>query len=282
MGAYDVGNVNMHGLCLLVVVYYFLGGIAVGLGLHRMLAHRAFVLPKWLEYCIITLSLPAGTPIQWVGTHRCHHLHTERAVDPHSPHISGFWHAHVGWYLGTANRLVCALYALAGPGRMLFDSVWRPRTNQEHNHLAKDISDDLYYRWVSRPAPYALLMWLHLACAFGMARHYGGWQGVSVLWCELILMYNLGDAVDSIGHLHGHKPYRQANESRNNPVLAWCTLGEGWHANHHAFPRSARHGLLGGQCDWTWQVIQALQQLRLARNVWLPRDEDVRAGRVAP
>ena len=94
-------------------------------------------------------------------------------------------------------------------------------------------------------------------------------------------MYNVCDAIDSIGHLQGDKPYQQENGSRNNAVLAWLTLGEGWHANHHAFPRSAKHGLLDGQFDWTWHVIEVLRQLGLARNIYLPREEDVQARLMA-
>ena len=54
-------------------------------------------------------------------------------------------------------------------------------------------------------------------------------------------------------------------------------LGEGWHANHHRFPYSARHGLLPGQFDWTWQIIRALRALGLATDVRLPRRHDLRA-----
>ena len=246
-----------------------------------MLAHRAFILPKWLEYVVITLSLPAGTPIQWVGNHRFHHRNTESSLDPHSPHQLGFWYAHVGWYLGTSHRAICLLYALSGPMRMLFDSIWRPRTNQEHNYLAKDLSGDPFYQWVSQPVPYALMMWLHLAFVLGIAYSCGGWIGVMIFWCELVVIYNVCDAINSVGHLQGDKPYQQGNESRNNLLLAWLTLGEGWHANHHAFPRSAKHGLLKGQFDWTWQMIRALRWLRLARNVYLPREKDIRAAFVA-
>ena len=147
-------------LTLFCIFYYLLGGIAIGVGLHRMLSHRAFVLPKWLAYPIITLSIPAGTPIQWAGNHRFHHANTDVPTDPHSPNISGFWYAHVGWYIGTANPVLCILYSLAGPLRILFDSIWRPRTNQQYIYLSKDVARDPYYTWLSKPIPYMLMMWL--------------------------------------------------------------------------------------------------------------------------
>ena len=258
---------NLLAFC---IFYYLLGGIAIGLGLHRMLSHRAFVLPKWLAYPIVTLSIPAGTPIQWAGNHRFHHANTDVPEDPHSPHISGFWYAHVGWYIGTSNTLLCVLYALAGPLRQLFDSVWRPRTNQQYIYLSKDVARDPYYTWLSKPIPYMLMMWLHLAVFFGAAYAIAGWFGFWVLWGQLVFMYNGSDAIDSVAHIIGTQPYSDAHKAKNHWAMGWITLGEGWHANHHSFPSSAKHGLLPGQFDWTWQTIRLLRYLKLATKVQLP------------
>lgn len=269
----------MHTLIIFGITYYFLGGLAIGLGIHRMLAHRALQLPKWLEYPIIMLSLPAGTPVQWVGNHRFHHVHADEQEDPHSPHVSGFWFAHVGWYLGTKNISLCVIYALAGPLRMIFDGLWRPRTNQQYNDLAKDISCDPFYAWLSRPVPYMIMLWLHVAVVFGLAYYLAAWVGCGAMWLLLAFMYNICDAVDSVAHLWGSRPYQQPDFSCNNSWLAILTLGEGWHANHHAFPHSARHGLLLGQFDWTWQTIKFLRWARLATNVRLPDKETIKTNR---
>jgi stearoyl-CoA desaturase (delta-9 desaturase) len=67
---------------------------------------------------------------------------------------------------------------------------------------------------------------------------------------------------------------KQQDESRNNAWMGILILGEGWHANHHRFPHSARHGLLPGQFDWTWEVIRALRALGLATRVRLPGKHD--------
>ena len=47
-------------------------------------------------------------------------------------------------------------------------------------------------------------------------------------------------------------------------LVAW---GEGWHNNHHAFPKSARHGLRPWEMDGTWMLISLLKALGLAKNV---------------
>ena len=62
----------------------------------------------------------------------------------------------------------------------------------------------------------------------------------------------------------------RALENGNNTLIAWLTCGEGWHNNHHADPRSARHGHMRGEFDFTWIVIKCLMALGLARNVALP------------
>ncbi len=192
----------------------------------------------------MTIGLPAGTPVQWAGNHRYHHLHTDTALDPHSPLHQGFWYAHVGWYIGSRSVLLSVMYALAGPARMLIDAWMRPRTNQEHNGLARDVAADRWYAWLSRPWPYALAMHLHAAIPLFVAWRMWGEAGIAGVWIVLVALYNLGDAIDSVSHLYGTTLPGQRNASRNGRLMGLLTLGEGWHANHHRFPWSARHGLL--------------------------------------
>lgn len=78
--------------------YYLAAGLAINIAYHRCLSHRSFKLRKPLERIFVTLGLPAGTPIQWAGSHRFHHQYADEERDPHSPVRDGFWHAHVGWY----------------------------------------------------------------------------------------------------------------------------------------------------------------------------------------
>src|SRR3977135_1286281 len=133
------------GLFIYCLLYYFLAGLAINLGYHRCLAHRSLRLPRWFEALLITLGLPAGTPIQWAGNHRYHHRFADLDKDPHSPNRRGFWYAHVGWYIGTSNPFLCLTYSLAGPFRTLIDAWHRPRSNQEYNALAPDVQTDPYY-----------------------------------------------------------------------------------------------------------------------------------------
>jgi len=256
--------------------YYLLAGLAVGLAYHRCLSHRSVRLRKPLERVLISFALPAGTPIQWVGTHRFHHRCADETADPHSPLWKGFWYSHVGWYIGSSAPWGCAGYALAGPIRTLYDGWNRPRTNQQYNHLARDIAADPYYRFVSKPLPFLVACVLHVALSYGFVYAGWGWVGVSVLWAVSVVIYNLGDSIDSFAHLFGRRPFRTTHLARNNFVLGYLTLGEGWHANHHEFPESARMGLLPTQFDWIWQMILLLRTAGLASMVKVPTKNRVR------
>ena len=148
--------------------------MATCLGYHRILSHRSLTLPKVLERCLITIALPAGTPVQWIGNHRYHHAHADEIVDPHSPIQEGFWYAHVGWYIGTSNSWACFFYSLAGPCRTLLDGWIRPRTNQQYNHLSQDIARDGYYALVSRPDIFLLACITHVIAVFLTAYWFWG------------------------------------------------------------------------------------------------------------
>ena len=255
--------------------YYLAAGLAINLAYHRCLSHHSFEFNRILERALVTLGLPAGTPIQWVGNHRFHHRHTDQTNDPHSPVQDGFWFAHVGWYIGTNNPFICFLYSIAAPLRTIFDGWNRPRTNQQHNHLAADIAADHYYNFISRPLPFMLACWLHVAVSFGFAYFVWGIYGIILLWLTLAVIYNLGDAIDSIAHLYGTRPFTATHFARNNKILGYLTLGEGWHANHHVFPSSAKHGLLRNQFDAAWQMIRFFEWLNLISQVRTPTAEQI-------
>lgn len=262
-------------IAIFIASYYALAGLGVNLGYHRLLSHRSLKVPKWLERFFVLLGLPAGTPVQWAGNHRFHHAHTDTPLDPHSPVHRGFWYAHVGWYISTDNVVLCLLYSFAGPLRLVIDAFMRPRTNQQYQYLARDVAADRWYCRMSQPWPYAMLMFLHLVVPAGIAYWRWGIGGIVVFWITLTALYNMGDAIDSISHMYGKRLSGQPDASRNSLVMGLLILGEGWHANHHRFPWSAKHGLAHGQIDWTWQVIRLLGALGLATDIRVPAEADL-------
>jgi stearoyl-CoA desaturase (delta-9 desaturase) len=128
------------------------------------------------------------------------------------------------------------------------------------------IIDKLYLVWV------ALSVGLPFLIAFAITGSAA--RGVEALvWAGLVRIFcfeHATFAVNSICHTFGRRTYDVKDESRNNWLIALLTFGEGWHNNHHAFPRSARHGLKRIQFDVSWMVIRALERCHLARNLRVP------------
>src|ERR1017187_6590716 len=72
-----------------LALWWIPGGPGIGMGYHRLLTHRGYKTPKWMEYVLTvcgTLALEGG-PLLWVATHRVHHQNTDKEGDPHSPQI---------------------------------------------------------------------------------------------------------------------------------------------------------------------------------------------------
>jgi stearoyl-CoA desaturase (delta-9 desaturase) len=97
----------------------------------------------------------------------------------------------------------------------------------------------------------------------------GGWQ--MVVWgivLKTVVGWHFTWLVNSATHLWGKRRFDTRDDSRNNGLIAAITFGEGWHNNHHAFPRSARHGLTWREFDINWIQIALLERLGLAKSVY--------------
>ena len=262
---------------LMLVVMYFLSVVGITVGFHRLLTHRAFQTHKPVEYLFAIFGSMAveGPVIGWVSDHRKHHAHADEEGDPHSPHVgrdgdeagalSGLWHAHLGW---------------------LFDHV----TAAGAEKYAPDLLDDRGMRFISR--------WFPVWAALGLAIPFGlGWAltgelmaGVAAFfWAGLVrvfLVHHVTFSINSICHFFGRRRFQTEDESTNVFWLAIPSFGESWHHNHHAFPRSATHGLHWWEVDLGGLVVRAMRRLGLAWNVVLITRERQRQllveGRAGP
>ena len=240
-------------LVLTAIAIYVLEGLGSTVGLHRLLSHRSFACPRWVEYLLVSVAMMTGqgSPILWVATHRRHHRYSDREGDVHSP-IQGFGYSHVGWMVDDFS------------------------TSPDDARYSKDLADDPYYRWLLRYrfVPQVLTV-LVLGATFGVRGLPLAFFLPSVLWMHSTY------CVNSVCHhpAMGTAPFDAKDRSRNVGWVALLTFGEGWHNNHHAFPRSARHGLGRGQIDVAYAVIQLLAWLGLAWNVQEPPARAARAAR---
>jgi len=239
-------NFSWAAVGLALFFHWVTGGLGITLGYHRLVTHRSFQTPKWLEYFLVfcgTLACQGG-PFEWVGMHRYHHLHSDQLADPHDS-TQGFWWSHLGW--------------------MLRSSPAQP----EISRYIKDIADDPVYQFFQNymiPIQVALGLVLYL---------FGGWS--FVVWgilFRLVLVYHCTWLVNSATHKFGYRTYESNDVSTNCWWVALLVYGEGWHNNHHAFQYSARHGMQWWEIDLTWMTIQLLQALGLATKVKLVGKED--------
>lgn len=224
---------------------YCVAGMGITLGFHRLLTHRSYKTPRWLEYLIVLAGSLAcqGGPIGWTALHRAHHANADRPGDPHSP-SRGFWFAHVGWIFSTPPHKV--------------DPVFRTR-------MARDLEQHLFYRWLDHTF---ILNAVVLGVLLG---NLGGWPWVVWgMFVRLTLGFHATWLVNSAAHTFGYRLFQTPDRSTNCWWVAILTFGEGWHNSHHAFPQSARHGLLARELDATYMVIRLLARLGLAWDVKMP------------
>lgn len=251
------------------VVSYLAIGFGVTIGYHRLLAHRAFSTYRWVEATFLILGCMAmqGPPVRWAATHRRHHQRSDHDGDPHSPHLAGngvrgvllgLWHAHTGWLL----------------------TPDKPNTERSIKDLLNDpmirFVDHFYWLWLvlSVLIPFGVGMGIYHTVTAGLA---------CVFWAVVVrisLMHHATWSVNSICHFFGYQSYHSNDHSRNNPIIAVLSLGEGWHNNHHAFPTSARHGLRWFEVDLSYIVIRTLELTRLIWNVRRPSESALNAKAV--
>jgi len=252
------------GVVLAVGGVYVFGGLGINLGFHRLLTHRGFSCPKWLEYACVVLGVCCmqDTPGRWVAVHRRHHEQSDCREDPHSP-LAGFLWGHLGWML-VENRALTRLGI--------------------YDRYAKDILRDPFYRRLERTLLYPTIIvasWAvyflggaAVSLAVGGTLAEAGQFGASVLvwgvFVRTVAVWHITWSVNSAAHLWGYRNYDTDEQSRNNWVVAILTSGEGWHNNHHAQPRAARHGHLAWELDLIFGFVRMLEAVGLAWDVVRP------------
>jgi stearoyl-CoA desaturase (Delta-9 desaturase) len=242
----------------IAVTLYLASALGITVGFHRLLTHRSFQTSKPLEYLFAVLGSMAvqGPVIAWVADHRKHHAHADEPGDPHSPHVghdggvrgalTGLWHAHVGWLFAEQGR-----------------ADWRK--------FAPDLFEDRGMRFINRHFVALVVTSLAIPAVGGLAV-MGTARGALAGLCwggfvRIFFVHHITWSVNSVCHFLGTRRFETDDRSTNVFWLALPSLGESWHHNHHAFPRSARHGLRWWEIDPSGLVIAAMARLGLAWNV---------------
>ena len=245
----------------ILAVMYVLTAIGITVGYHRLFTHRSFQAKRPVQYGFAILgSMAAQGPLaHWVADHRKHHAHTDEEGDPHSPHVHdhgsgakgvllGLVHAHFGWLM----------------------TDWG---QARHEKYARDIIEDR--------GMYAIHKWFVAILIAGLLLPAGaGWlltgtlagAATALLWggfVRVFLVHHVTWSINSVCHFWGRRRFDTDDYSTNVAWLALPSFGEAWHHNHHAFPRSAEHGLKRWEraMDPSAWLISGMEKLHLVSGV---------------
>jgi stearoyl-CoA desaturase (delta-9 desaturase) len=231
---------------------------------HRYFSHRAFRTTRgWqLVFAVLGASAVQRGPLWWAAHHRHHHVHSDKPGDAHSARQDGFLWSHMGWFLAREN--------------------FATRTK-----LVRDLARYPELRWLDRydvavPAAlfvalWALGAWLEAAYP---ALGTGPWQLVVWGFCiSTVVLFHATFVINSLAHRWGTRRYETGDDSRNNPLLALITFGEGWHNNHHRYPGAARQGFYWWEVDLSWYGLRLLQALGIVSNLRPVPSSVLEAGR---
>lgn len=252
------------------IMWLFVSGLGVSVGLHRYFSHRSFVSPTWLTAVLgIAGSMAAQGPLlYWVAIHRCHHENSDSTGDPHSPwttdrglaaNLRAFFHGHCGW--------------------VVYHDVPSPK------RYVPDLLDSPLLRWLNS------WYWAWVTLGIVVPGVLGGLLSPSsfsvltaLLWggfVRIVLTNHITWSVNSVCHRFGTHAWDTGDQSRNNGIVALLSFGEGWHNNHHALPTSAQFGRRWWQLDPGWWMVRGLEVCGFATQVRRPRNDEsgVRASR---
>lgn len=259
------------------LLFYTITGMGLTLGYHRLFAHRAFKVPRWLERLIALcgyLAIQRG-PIFWVAMHRLHHRYSDvPGRDPHTPR-EGWLHVHFGWHQRRRR------------------DVWE---SEIYRKYTPDLIKDRFYLFLDNERRDYFTYFGILFGSYAVGGIVGAFQpegfrfdhynaACFLVWVGLLnrvaVLHAFG-FINSVCHELGTRPFntRGTDTSVNNVIVSLLIFGEGWHNNHHAHPKSARQGLRWYQWDPAWYGIWLLKTLGLAEKVHVPSREAIgRASR---
>jgi len=248
---------------MLMGVHVFGQGITIGY--HRLLTHRSFKTPRWVEHSFAVLGICCfeDSPARWVAIHRMHHVHSDHQPDPHTPLVNFFW-SHMGWLL-VKNRETHSLAAI--------------------EKFSKDLLRDPFYMYMEkRPMTHLYIALAQLPVFFLLGYIVGwiGWGSSSALqlglsmivwgvYVRIIAVWHITWSVNSLSHLFGYQNYETEEHSRNNWFVALLTVGEGWHNNHHEDPSTACLQHRWWEIDISYYEIKFLEWIGLASEIIEPR-----------
>ena len=209
---------------------------------HRYFSHRTFKTSRLFQlvFAILGNSALQRGPLWWAAHHRHHHRYADQDKDPHSPHQHGFLWSHILWITSRKN--------FSTDMRVIRDLLRYPEL-----------------RFLNRfdfLVPIALAVGMYFLGESLTVYGTNGWQ--MLIWgffVSTIVLFHATCTINSLSHQFGSRRFETNEHSRNNPLLALITFGEGWHNNHHFAPGACRQGFFWWEIDLTYIGLRLLSYL---------------------
>jgi len=263
-----LGNLPYLGLHLACFTVFFVGvsPIAVGMAAllfflrmfavtgfyHRYFSHKTFKTSRAFQFvmAVAGTSCVQRGPLWWSAHHRHHHAYSDEAEDFHSPRWLGFWRAHAGWFLTRTGALTATQYV------------------RDWARFRELVLLDRFHGIVPLLLASSLFGLGVLLERMAPSLGTNGWQ--MLVWgfvISTVVLYHATYTINSLSHTFGSKRFDTGDDSRNNLWLAFLTLGEGWHNNHHHYPNSVRQGFYWWEIDITYYLLLGLSKIGLIREL---------------
>jgi stearoyl-CoA desaturase (Delta-9 desaturase) len=225
------------------IVYYFVTGLSITAGYHRLFSHRAYQTHPVVKFLYLCFGAGAvqNSCLKWSSDHRIHHLHVDTPNDPYNIN-EGFFHAHMGW-------------------------IMLKETNTKMDNVP-DLKADPLVMWQHRN-------YLLLAVIFGavvptiigyfLGSALGGFAlgGIG----RLVFVHHCTFFINSLCHYMGAQPYSDTHTARDSGFIALFSYGEGYHNFHHEFQADYRNGIRWWQFDPSKWLIASLASIKLAHKL---------------
>ncbi|PKM04986.1 MAG: acyl-CoA desaturase [Gammaproteobacteria bacterium HGW-Gammaproteobacteria-6] len=220
------------------------------LGMHRRLIHNSYDCPLWLEYFFVHLGVLVGLagPLGMAHQHDLRDW-AQRQDDCHPYLRHGENALRDAWW-----QLNCDLVLDNPP---LFEPEDRLRNDPVYGFMERT--------WMLQQLPWALVL-LYFGGIAWVVWGISARVAISITghWLIGYFAHNTGQRD---WHIRG-----AAVQGHNVRFASLVTMGESWHNNHHAFPGSAKLGILPGQADPGWWVLTLLKHFGLVWSIKLPQD----------
>jgi len=236
---------------VMCVVLYVVRMFIITAGYHRYFSHRSYQMNRFWTCMMAIAGTTCGQKgaLWWASNHVNHHRYSDTERDPHTP-TKGFWWSHVLWIL-------CDKYT--------------PTVHENVEYFERFPELRFVEKWN------AVGIWVLGAGCFLV----GGWSGLVVgFFLSTVLLWHATFTVNSLAHIWGTRRYatKAPDTSRNNPLIALYTGGEGWHNNHHKYSKSVRQGFVWWQIDTTYYVLWLLSKVGIVKQLNSPPRSVVEAG----